>query len=89
MVSIVTDLFTGHSRLNRYMCTIGLAEDETCRFSKEEKGIAGNILCNCKGSNTLTFIQIGVETSTTSSYTKEPLLQLWDLIKWIKLNNSL
>ena len=41
-------ILTGHCRLNKYLCDIGVRNDPICRLCKDKTETSIHILCECK-----------------------------------------
>jgi ribonuclease HI len=88
-VRIIVGQLTGHCRLNKHLETMGLAEENLCRFCQEEEETAEHVWCYCEALCRLRFARLGEEKPKAAKYTKGPVSSLWSLIKQTGLDSVL
>lgn len=81
----ITSMLTGHCKLKKHMNTIGLSEDNHCRFCDKEPETPYHILCKCQALCELRLKTVGKEFPEAKSYTEQSLTKLLHMLTRTKL----
>lgn len=74
-------IITGHCRLRKHLCRIGVADDETCRFCSEEDETATHVLCECPALWQARLNVFGCHPLNEEQLTTTPLNKVLTFIK--------